>query len=88
MFPRFSTTSSALKLLQVGECGRVTRIASSGDRITTRLHEAGIKPGALIMLEQRFPRFIVRVGSQRLSLSIVEIHAISVRLAADCSLAS
>ncbi|NER08449.1 MAG: ferrous iron transport protein A [Okeania sp. SIO3C4] len=86
MFPRFSTTHSALKLLKVGECGRVTRIAASSDRTVTRLREAGIKPGSFLILEQRFPRFVIRVGSQQLSLSTSEIHAISVRLATDCSL--
>lgn len=42
MFAKFSTTSSALQLLQVGECDRVTRLAPECDaRVTASLYAAG-----------------------------------------------
>ncbi len=88
MFAKFSTTSSPLKLLQVGECGRVTRITTSDPHLAQKLASAGLSPGNLAILEQRFPRFLVRVGAQQIALSEPEIQAVSVRLAANCAIAS
>ncbi len=75
-----SKTCSALQQLQVGELGRVTHLTTPSLQISRALQDAGFHPGALVTLEQRFPRFVVRVGLKHIALSEPEIRAISVQL--------
>jgi len=76
----FMVSGSSLKLLKIGERGIVSRFHKSDDRIAQKLKAMGITPGTSITLEQRFPRFLVKVGCNRLALSEEIIHAIYVRV--------
>ncbi|WAL58432.1 ferrous iron transport protein A [Thermocoleostomius sinensis] len=81
MFNReFSISGSSLKLLKLGERGVVSRLNNVNDRITQKLSAMGIFPGVSISLEQRFPRFIIKVGCDRFALSQDLIQAIYIRI--------
>ena len=67
--PGFSGVGSSLKWMQIGERGTVSPLRSVDERTRMKLEIMGIRPGASITVEQRSPRFIVRVGNQRLILS-------------------
>jgi ferrous iron transport protein A len=76
----FSVQGSSLKLLRAGEQGTITRIGVLHDATTQSLKEMGIKLGQMISLEERFPRFIVRVGNHRYALNDEAIRSIYVRI--------
>ncbi len=75
----FTVSGSSLKLLKPGERGIVTRLRSADDKVTQKLKMLGIIPGVSVILEQRFPRFVVRVGTNRFALDDRTITAIYVR---------
>jgi ferrous iron transport protein A len=77
---KFSVQGSSLKLLRSGERGTITHINSSQDSTIQKLRAIGLVVGQMIALEQRFPRFIVRVGTQRHALDEPSINAIYVRI--------
>ncbi len=77
---KITTTLSPLKLLKSGERGIVTRLKDSDDIISQKLREMRIAPGSTVILEQRFPRYIIRVGSDRIALSDDLLCAIFVRV--------
>jgi ferrous iron transport protein A len=72
----FSVQGSSLKLLRTGEQGTITRINATAHS----LREMGIKLGQLVALEERFPRFVIRVGGHRYALSDDAIRSIYVRI--------
>lgn len=76
----FSVQGASLKLLRIGERGVITKINPLQDRSAQTLREMGLMPGQMITLEQRFPRFIVRIGNRHHSLDPVSINAVYVRL--------
>jgi ferrous iron transport protein A len=76
----FSVQGSSLKLLRTGEQGTITRINALHDATAHSLREMGIKLGQLIALEERFPRFVIRVGGHRYALSDDAIRSIYVRI--------
>ncbi len=77
---RFTVCGSSLKLLKAGEQGVVTRIHSTNPKILQKLRTMGIAPGKPIALEERFPRFVVRLGGDRVILDEPTIQAIYVRM--------
>ncbi|NJR64726.1 MAG: ferrous iron transport protein A [Leptolyngbyaceae cyanobacterium CRU_2_3] len=76
----FSVQGSSLKLLRSHERGVVSRINTSRDSTVQNLRAMGLTPGVSIAVEQRFPRFIVRVGNNRHALDEAAINAIYVRI--------
>jgi ferrous iron transport protein A len=76
----FSVQGSSLKLLRSQERGVITRITTLRDITAQNLRKMGIIPGQSITIEQRFPRFVVRVGSNRHTLDDSAVAAIYVRI--------
>lgn len=76
----FTVAGSSLRLLKPGERGVVTRLKATNDVTMQKLRAIGIAPGTSITVEQRFPRFVVRIGSDRLTLSETVINAVYVRV--------
>lgn len=83
--PGLSGIGSPLKWMQMGERGTVNPFQNVDDRTRIKLEMMGIRPGASITVEQRSPRFTVRIGSQSVVLSDRMIHAVSVRLSSSTS---
>lgn len=81
----FTVSGSSLKLLKVGERGKVTYLRKSDDRVAQKLRSHGIYPGASITVDQRSPRFIIRVGSRSLALDDQTLGSIYVRLLSERS---
>ena len=77
---KLTVSGSSLKLLRPGEQGIVSRLSSRNEAVMNQLKRLGIQPGSLISLEQRFPKFVVRVRGQRVVLNEPTINAIFVRL--------
>lgn len=76
----FLAQGTSLKLLRSRERGVVTRINTLCDVTTQSLRKMGLAPGQPITVEQRFPRFIVRVGNGRHALNEAAINAVYVRV--------
>ncbi|MEB3291780.1 MAG: FeoA family protein [Synechococcales bacterium] len=76
----FSVQGTSLKLMRSGERGVITQIQPLQDATARKLKSMGFLRGQTICLEQRFPRFIVRVGAQRHALSESLLQAIYVRI--------
>ncbi|MBL1176260.1 FeoA family protein [Pantanalinema sp. GBBB05] len=76
----FTVAGSSLRLLKPGERGVVTRLKATNDVAAQKLRAIGITPGTSITVEQRFPRFVVRIGGNRLTLSETVINAVYVRI--------
>jgi len=76
----FSVRGTSLKLLRSQERGVISRISSACDTTVQKLRALGLTPGRSITLEQRFPRFIVRVGDKRHVLDETVINAVFVRI--------
>jgi ferrous iron transport protein A len=76
----FSVQGSSLKLLRSQERGVITRINALRDITAQNLRKMGIIPGQSISIEQRFPRFVVRIGGNRHTLDDSAIAAIYVRI--------
>jgi ferrous iron transport protein A len=76
----FSVQGTSLKMLRSRERGAIARIKTSDDAIAQNLRKMGITPGQSIAVEQRFPRFIVRVGDNLQTLDAKAINAIYVRI--------
>ncbi len=76
----FSVQGSSLRLLQAGERGVIKQIRTLHDATAQNLRKMGLMPGQTITLEERFPRFIIRVGTQRHALDEMMINAVYVRV--------
>jgi len=76
----YASSSFSLKRLQIGERGVVSELGRMGDRSIQKLRSLGIHLGTSITVEQRFPRFMVSIGSDRVVLSDDLIPAIFVRV--------
>lgn len=76
----FTLAGSSLKLMNIGEGGVVTALRNADDTVMRKLTEMGVLPGKSITLEQRFPRFVVKVGTRRFALDNTMIHSVYVRL--------
>lgn len=71
---------SSLKLLKQKERGTVTRIDRSNSEVVQKLQSMNITIGTTITVEQRSPRFLLRVGLDQIALSDSLQEAIYVRL--------
>lgn len=77
---KFSVHGTSLKMLRSQERGAIARINTSDDVTDQKLRKMGIIPGQSIAVEQRFPRFVVRVGNNLQALDKKAINAIYVRI--------
>lgn len=77
----FTVSGSSLELLNPGERGVVTKFKSKDEAIINKLIAMGIIPGVFIILEQRFPSFVIRAGQTRLAIDKGIAREIYVRLA-------
>ncbi|EKQ67156.1 FeoA domain-containing protein [Leptolyngbyaceae cyanobacterium JSC-12] len=82
----FSVRGTSLKLLRSHECGVITRINLMCDATVQKLRQLGLIPGQTIAIEQRFPQFIIRTGSDRHVLDDIMVNAIYVRIVEQSSL--
>jgi ferrous iron transport protein A len=71
---------ASLSGLKVGDRAIVQPTQKLDDRTRHKLSALGIRAGTLITLEQRSPRFMVRVGMHRVALDNSMIHALEVRV--------
>ncbi|KGF73788.1 hypothetical protein DO97_10270 [Neosynechococcus sphagnicola sy1] len=71
---------ASLKLLRSHERGVITRMKPLHETTAQKLKALGLTLGRSITVEQRFPRFIVRLGSDRHALDEAMINAIYVRI--------
>jgi ferrous iron transport protein A len=71
--------SRLLKLLKPGERGVIASLNTRSEKVLQKLKTMGLKPGRSLTLEQSFPRFIIRVGSDRFALDDLTRQAITVR---------
>jgi ferrous iron transport protein A len=55
----------ALSSLKAGARGTVAAIRTDDHAIASKLFAMGISPGAVLVLEQQFPSYVVRVGRTR-----------------------
>jgi ferrous iron transport protein A len=76
----FSVQGASLKLLRSHEHAVITRTNTLCDTTAQKLRKLGLIPGQSIAVEQRFPRFVVRVGSDRHALDETTMNAIYVRI--------
>lgn len=77
---RFSVKGASLELLRSHETGMIKYINTLCSATAQKLHELGLSPGQLIVVEQRSPQFIVRVGHNRHILDAAAVKAIYVRI--------
>ena len=76
----FSVQGTSLKLLRSHERGVISRVNPVCETTTQKLRTLGVVPGKHISVEQRSPRFIIRVGNDRHALNDTAINAIYVRI--------
>lgn len=76
----FSVTGSSLDLLNPGEQGTIKFLRVTNESVYRKLIVMGLIPGNPIILEQRFPSFVVSVGNTRLALDREIARSIYVRL--------
>lgn len=71
--------SRLLKLLKPGDRGVITSLNTRSEKVLQKMRAMGLKPGRSLVLEQSFPRFVIRVGKDRFALDDLTKQAISVR---------
>jgi len=76
----FTVQGASLKLLRSHERGVITRIKTLCETTAKGLKALGLSPGQSITVEQRSPRFIIRIGNNRHALDKETISAIYVRI--------
>lgn len=76
----FSVAGSSLDLLKPGEQGIVKFFSITDTTIQNKLTAMGLLPGSKILLEQRFPSFVIKVGQSRFALDQQIARSIYVRL--------
>lgn len=76
----FSIQGTSLKLLRSHERGVISRVNTVCETTAQTLRALGLVPGRSIRLEQRSPRFVIRVGNDRHVLNDIAINAIYVRI--------
>lgn len=64
----FTGTGFSLELLKIGERGIVNQLRNADETIIKKLMAMGITLGTAILLEQRFPSFVIKAGHTRLAL--------------------
>ncbi|MFM7425587.1 MAG: ferrous iron transport protein A [Elainella sp.] len=79
MPPLDSLQSISLRLLRAGERGTIARTHALRDATARTLKTMGLVPGQTITLVQRFPRFVVKIGSRCHCLDDSAINAIYIR---------
>ncbi|MBD2327929.1 ferrous iron transport protein A [Alkalinema sp. FACHB-956] len=69
-----------LKQLKVGERAVIAKLHQANDYTHRKLKTLGLTLGKTITLEQNFPRYIIRLGSNRVPLSPELLSVVSVRI--------
>lgn len=64
--------------LDVGVDAMVVEIKTEKDTILHKLFAMGIMPGVPLILEQRFPSYVIKVGRSRAALDIATAQTIFV----------
>ncbi|UIE38055.1 FeoA family protein [Leptodesmis sichuanensis] len=77
---RFTVSGSTLSLLNAGERGVVTRVTSADRRMVQKLLAMGVVPGTMVTLEQRSPRYRIKVNEHQFIIGYDTAQAIYVRL--------
>lgn len=77
---QFTVSGSTLSLLNAGEQGVVTRVTSADRTIVQKLTAMGVVPGTTVTLEQRSPRYQIKVDGHRFVIGLETAQAIYVRL--------
>ena len=75
----FAIESSALNLMKEREKGVITQFRKNDETLLRKLISIGIMPGLNITLEQKFPSYIIKVGTTRIALDRSIAKAIYVR---------
>lgn len=75
----FTVSGCSLRMLRLGERGTIVHVNHSDEIVSQKLRTIGLTTGKTITLEQRFPRFIVRLGCNLHALNEEIIQAIYVR---------
>lgn len=53
--------------LKVGDDATIARIDSADDRILKKLMALGVLPGMKVVLLQKFPSYVIKVGNTRIA---------------------
>lgn len=77
----FTVSGSSLELLNTGEQGVVTKFKIKDKTTINKLIAMGLTPGVSIILEQRFPSFVIKAGNTRLAIDKGIARTIYVRIA-------
>lgn len=76
----FSVYYSPLNFLETRTQGVITAIRNKDENIIKKLLEMGIHKGVQIVLEQRFPCFIIRIGQTQIEIDNEIARSIKVRV--------
>lgn len=71
--------SVRLTALREGDAGTITCLEDPGSRATARLAAMGVLPGAPLLLLQRFPAYVFRIGYAELAVDEALAARIRVR---------
>ncbi len=77
---QFTVSGATLSLLNAGERGMVTRVTSADQTIVQKLAAMGVVPGTTVTLEQRSPRYRIKVDEHQFIIGDETAQAIYVRL--------
>lgn len=70
----------ALASVKNGERGTVAALKTEDEAIIRKLMAMGVTPGISIILEQRFPSYIIKVGRTRAALDRETAQSIFVKM--------
>jgi ferrous iron transport protein A len=59
---------NALSTVKIGQIQTVVRLRTKENAVLRKLMALGIMPGSNLILEQRFPSYIIKVGHTRTAL--------------------
>lgn len=86
---KLTVCGCSLSLLRPGERGVIAHLRSQDETLLQKLGGMGLTPGTPIVVEQRSPTCLLRLGSDRLSLSrettsAIYVHLIACQTAPQC----
>jgi len=79
----FTVCLSSLELLKPGEQGVVTGFRNLDEITTNQIISAGITPGTMVSLSQRYPTFLIKFKNTCVALDKAIVRAICVRVTND-----
>ena len=63
-----ATPAQPLTKLRAGTAGRVRHVASDAPELLVKLSGFGVVPGAVVVLQQRLPAAVLRIGETTVAL--------------------